>query len=102
MKKREYSPEYKTRIVLEVLEGKLLVSEIAAGEGINPNMVSMWKTEFLKNAHKAFSTKREEKQMAKERESAEERERELLSKVGILTMENDWLKKKSKEIRGVR
>lgn len=102
MKKREYSPEYKARMVLEVLEGELLASEIAAGEGINPKMLSMWKAEFMKNAHKAFSTSKEEKQAAKERQAAEAREAELLSKVGVLTMENDWLKKKSKELHGNR
>jgi len=102
MKKREYSPEYKARIVIEVLEGEMLASEIASGEGINPNMVSMWKAEFLKNAHRAFSTSKEEKLIAKERQAAEEREAELLSKVGVLTMENDWLKKKSAEIRAYR
>lgn len=99
MKKREYSPEYKAKIVLQVLEGEMLASEIAAGEGLNPNMVSMWKAEFLKNSHRAFSSRKEEKQVEMERKAAEEREATLLSKVGILTMENDFLKKKSKEIR---
>ena len=102
MKKREYSAEYKTRIVLQVLEGEMLASEIAAGEGLNPNMVSMWKAEFLRNAHKAFSSSHEEKQAARERKIAEEREAELITKVGVLTMENDFLKKKSQGIRGYK
>jgi len=102
MKKREYSAEYKTKIVLQVLEGELLASEIAAGEGLNPNMVSMWKAEFLRNACKAFTSSHEEKQAAKERKITEEREAELIKKVGVLTMENDFLKKKSQEIRGYK
>ena len=55
MEKRIYTPEHKTKIVLEVLEGDTMASEIAAREGINPKVISGWKQEFLKNTHRAFT-----------------------------------------------
>ena len=56
MNKKEFTPEYKTKIVLEVIEGNMMASEIAAREGINPKQVSAWKQEFLKNAARAFTS----------------------------------------------
>ena len=97
MTKREFTPEYKTKIVLEVIEGNMLATEIAAREGINPKQVSMWKQEFLRNAHRAFTVSREENAVKKELQAVDEMNKELMAKVGVLTMENDWLKKKSTE-----
>ena len=100
MEKREFTAEYKTKIVVEVLEGEKMANEIAVREQLNPKVLSNWKQEFLKNAHRAFTMSKEEKQAAKELKMAWEREQELMAKVGVLTMENDWLKKKSKEVLG--
>ena len=100
MQRRNYTPEYKTKVVLEVLEGDKMASEIAAREEINPKVLSMWKIEFLKNAHRAFGATSEEKQLKEELKAGGERESELVAKIGVLTMENDWLKKKSKEVLG--
>ena len=100
MEKRDFSAEYKTKIVLEVLAGEMLANEIAAREKLNPKVLSNWKQEFLKNAHRAFTTSKEERQSAKELKMVQDREQDLMVKVGVLTMENDWLKKKSKEVLG--
>jgi transposase-like protein len=100
MEKREFTAEYKTKIVLEVLEGDKMANEIAAREKLNPKVLSNWKQEFLKNAHRAFTTSKEERESTKELKMAQEREQELMAKVGVLTMENDWLKKKSREVLG--
>ena len=100
MGNRNYSPEYKTKIVIEVLEGNMLANEIAAREGISPKQLSNWKQEFMQNAYRAFTTSKDEQAAKKEIKEANEREKELMAKVGVLTMENDWLKKKSSEVLG--
>ena len=100
MAKRNFSAEYKTKIVLEILEGNVHASEIAARENISPKQLSNWKQEFLKNAHRAFTTSKEEQEKAVELRAMDEREQELLAKIGQLTYERDWLKKKSKEVLG--
>ena len=54
MPRTVYSPEFKAKIVIEVLEGARDLEAIAADNQLNPNMVRKWKSEFLQNAGKAF------------------------------------------------
>lgn len=46
MSRINYTPEFKAKIVIEVLQGDLELSEIAAKNNLNPNMVRRWKKEF--------------------------------------------------------
>ncbi len=102
-KRRVYSPEFKSKLALEVLREERPLGEIANEHNISPNQLRNWKTEFLKNAPRAFSESRDEKELrAKEKEMDEQLDT-LMAKVGQLTIENDWLKKnlnKSLEIAG--
>lgn len=101
MKKREFSAEYKAKIVIEILKEENTVSEIGSREDISPKQLYNWKKEFLENSHRAFSQTREEREAKKQLKDAIEKEDSLMSKVGQLTIELDWLKKKYKEINGV-
>jgi transposase-like protein len=65
-KRREYTAEYKAKIVIEVLREELTMSEIASREAINLKQLSNWKTEFLENAGRAFSRSRDEKAAARQ------------------------------------
>jgi len=100
MKKREYSPEYKAKIVLEVLKEERTMSEIASREGINVNQIGNWKHEFLENAGRVFGKSRDEKAAASEVREMKEKEREYQAKVGQLTLEVDFLKKKYEQVYG--
>lgn len=96
MKKRnQYTAEFKTKVVLEVLREERTVNEIAARYGINPVMVSRWKTDFLERAPEVF--KKGPSTAEKDLETEKERTAQLERKVGQLTYEVDWLKKKSDE-----
>ena len=99
-KRREYSAEYKTKIVLETLREEKSVSEIASREGINPNQIGNWKREFLENATQVFNRSKKEEETNEKLKEAKEKEREYQAKVGQLTLEIDWLKKKSDEVLG--
>ena len=101
MKKRtQYTAEYKASVVVRVLREEETVSEIAVAEGLNPVMISRWKTEFLERAAMVFDRKPTEAE--KELETEKERIADLERKVGQLTIENDWLKKKSAEVAARR
>jgi transposase-like protein len=63
-KRREYSPEYKSKLVIEVLREEQTLSEIASRENVNSKQLSNWKSEFLENAARAFSRSRDEKAAA--------------------------------------
>lgn len=53
-KRNQYSAEFKTKVVLEVLREEATVNEIAARHGIKPVMVSRWKQEFVSQAAEVF------------------------------------------------
>jgi len=85
---------------MEVLSEEQTVNEIAGRYGIHPNMVGRWKQEFLERAPEVFKRGMNdaEKELREERAHVADLER----KVGQLTYEVDWLKKKSEEIIGAR
>lgn len=45
--KRTFSAEFKTKIVLEIIEGKKTINEIASENSLQPNLIRKWKKEFL-------------------------------------------------------
>jgi transposase-like protein len=92
-KRRNFKPEQKAQIVLEVLREEKSLSEIAAEYEIHPNLLSRWKTEFINNAGRAFSKEADETE--KVRQSYEKEKDELLRQIGQLSYEVTWLKKKS-------
>jgi len=97
MGKTVYSAKFKAERVLEVLSGEEELGAIAARHNLNPNMLRGWKQEFISKAERVFAESRQERELAaQKREMATERE-ELLKTVGQLTIERDWLKKKSIE-----
>ncbi len=54
MAHRQYTAQYKTKIVLEVLQGERELGEIASENQLNPNMVRNWKREFMEKASMVF------------------------------------------------
>jgi transposase-like protein len=100
MKKRSYSPAYKAKIVIEMLKEEQHISEIASREGISRTQLQNWKREFVENASLVFSQNKVEQQARSEVSAAEEREETLMKKVGSLSIEVDFLKKKYREIHG--
>lgn len=99
MKRRTFSAAYKAKIVLEVLQGEKDLNVIAAENEIAPNQIRNWKAEFLKNASAAF----DDKHTAQLKEELTEKEKEadqLYTKIGKLTTQVEWLKKKSEEVLG--
>lgn len=95
--RRTYAPEFKAKIVIEVLQGLNTISEIGARERISPKQLGNWRCEFIENAHRAFSGTRDQKAARKAEQEVAERERALKETIGQLVYERDWLKKKSEQ-----
>lgn len=100
MAKRQFTAEYKAKIVLEILREEKSISEIASRENISVSQLHNWKKEFLENASRVFSQTKIERQAKLNTRELAEREQALMAKVGQLTIENDWLKKKSAQVLG--
>ena len=88
-KRRTHSPEFKSRVGLEALKGIRTTSEIAQEYEIHPVHVTQWKKEIQDRLPELFAKGPEPGLKEAEREQAL-----LERKVGQLTMDLDWLKKK--------
>ena len=97
--RRNFSAKFKTDLVLEVLKGEKELNVIATENQIQPNLLRNWKKEFLEKASIVFDENREENLREKLEEERKEKS-EYAQKVGQLTMQVDWLKKKSEEMFG--
>jgi len=97
MTRREIKPEEKVEAVLELLSGEKLISEVANKHGVVPRTLEYWRKEFLENAHRAFTLTKDEKTLEQVRKDAYIQETALVQKIGQLTIELDWCKKKAKE-----
>jgi putative transposase len=90
-KRRNFTPEEKAKMVIEVLREEKTLNEIAAVHDVHPNQLSRWKTEFLSNAGRAFSKETDE--IEKVKQSFDKQKDELLRQIGQLSYEVSWLKK---------
>ena len=95
--RRNFSAEFKTNLVLQLLKGEKELNVLAVENDIQPNLLRNWKKEFLTNASLAFDNKREDNLREKLAEERKEKA-EYAKKVGQLTMQVDWLKKNLKKL----
>ena len=95
--RRNFSAEFKTNLVLQLLKGEKELNVLAVENDIQPNLLRNWKKEFLTNASLAFDNKREYNLREKLAEERKEKA-EYAKKVGQLTMQVDWLKKNLKKL----
>ncbi len=73
-----YSAEFKAKVVLEVLQVEREQGEIAAANGINPNMLRNWKKDFLANASRVFDETTRVKEARRKEEDLEKQREQIL------------------------
>ncbi len=88
--RKRYSAEEKARIALEAIKGELTQSQLTAKYGVHSTQTQSWKKQLLSSLPQAFSDKRK-----KENRDQERLVEDLYKQIGQLTVEVDWLKKKS-------
>jgi transposase len=92
-KRQRHSAAYKAKVGLEALNGNKTVAEIARQYQVHPTQVSQWKSAVRERLPEVF-----ERGATAQVEQAERQVARLEQKVGQLTMELDWLKKKSRQL----
>ncbi len=93
--RKKYSPEFKAKVALEAVKGEMTLSELSQKYEVHPNMISNWKSQFLKEVPKIFVDKRR-----KENKNKEVSVDDLYKQIGILQVEKEFLRKKYKQIFG--
>jgi transposase-like protein len=90
--KKQYSPEFKAKVVQEVLKEEKTMAQIASEYEIHPVQLSLWKKTALENLASVFVDDRKAAKQQKVQEAQIER---LYAQVGKLTTQLEWVKKKS-------
>ncbi|WP_125136782.1 transposase [Petrocella atlantisensis] len=98
--RRTWTPEEKAAIVLELLREESTLAEIAKKHDVAQQLISRWKSEFLANMPAVFNKRNED--IEKMKQDHEEEKELLVKKIGELTLDVDWLKKKDKQIIQMR
>lgn len=91
--RRRFRPEFKSRIVLELISGVKTPSEVCRQHNLKPQVVSRWKADFLNKAPSVF-------QSDEQRSAEQARIAELERMVGRLTLELEVAKKASVMLNG--
>jgi transposase-like protein len=90
-KRRQFTPEFKAQLVLDVLTGAQSQAEACRKHGLSPTLLATWKTAFLERAPSIFDT-----DTVRTEEQA--RIAELEQVLGRMTLENEILKKASSRL----
>ena len=99
MSRKQYTPQFKAKLVLEVLQGEKELGSIAYENDVNPNMLRNWKREFLENASIVFEDpKKAEKKAQREEEALKKETSRMLKTIGQLTLERNFLQDCFREV----
>lgn len=95
--RKSHSNEFKAKVALEAIRNESSVQEIAQKYDVHPNQISQWKKKILDNMNELFERPNKKK---KNLDQIELKESELYKNIGKLQVENEFLKKKYREIYG--
>jgi transposase-like protein len=91
-KRKRYTGAFKAKVGLEALRGIKTVGQIAREYEIHPVQVTQWKGVVRDRLPELFESRQTVEQ------DGEQVVAQLHEKIGQLTVEVDWLKKKSKQL----
>ena len=98
--RRTWSAQEKANIVLEILREESTLAEISKKYDIAQPVLSRWKADFINNMPSVFAKKGED--IDKIQKENEEEKETLIKKIGELSMDVDYFKKKHEQVSQMR
>ena len=92
IKRKRYTGAFKAKVALEALQGVKTVGQIAREYQVHPVQVTQWKGVIRTHLPELFEP------APAGQEDSQELVAHLHEKIGQLTVEVDWLKKKCKQL----
>ena len=80
----------KTKIVLEAIKAEMTIAQISSKYGVHSTQIQMWKKRGIENLVNGFQVK-----PATKDPDNQDLIKQLYEQIGQLSVERDWLKKKS-------
>jgi transposase-like protein len=96
-KVKEYAPDFKFKVVLEMLKQESTQTELSQKYGIPTCTLRAWHNQFLENGESLFTGRKQDKVFKDQIKSKEKEIEELHKTVGELTVTVNWVKKKCKQ-----
>jgi transposase-like protein len=94
--RKSYDKDFKAKVAMEAIRGEKTLQELALAYQVHPNQIAIWKKQLIENAASLF----EKQGKGKDDGSNEKREEELFKQIGQLRVENEFLKKKYRQLYG--
>ena len=88
-KRRNFTAEFKAKVVLELLEGDKTINEIASKYDLLPKSLQQWKKQFLENAVLAFDKSAVVQEYKEEIEALKKEKDAIAKKLGEVIVERD-------------
>jgi transposase len=95
--RKSHSKDFKAKVALEAIRNESSIQELGQKYDVHPNQISQWKKQLTDNVGELFERPNKKK---KNLDDTEQKESELYKNIGQLQVENQFLKKKYKEIYG--
>jgi transposase len=95
--RKNYDKQFKAKVAMEALKEESTIQELAKKYDVHPNQISLWKKQAIEGLPALFE--RANKKSEKEKDLEEERDN-VLKLVGEMKLENEFLKKKYKQLYG--
>ncbi len=89
-KRRNHSTQFKVKVSLAAVKGDKTLAELSKEFQVHPNQITKWKKQLTDSMPEVFSRHRD--QAAQDQQELVDN---LYKQIGQLTVELDWLKKKS-------
>ena len=84
-----YSAKFKSKVALEAVKGMLTMPELATKYDVHPSQIRKWKQQLISELPEIFEDKRKRKTNDDKKLIDQ-----LFQRIGQLSVEVDWLKKK--------